>query len=382
MSLDGWPPTQRPIAASAGYTPGRRVAATLWIGRRLATRATPTFLVLLFVLGMPLAFWGTPELIIAIGGGLGILTYAANRHVRADDAMARQWAARTVALPMAGTGWVMLWHLMHRDGLPVLTEPMIIAYWLFGCLAWAWLHTAQIVGMRVGRERLTRDFAAIGKRAGLTGARVVRQDPTRVGLRRLLDIRGTGKTASAIAADKDVAEHLAAAEGLAPGSVRLAASSEHAGYVEVSTYTRNPWAEPIPHPRAPAFAPTGRRSLDEPFPVGVDPETGDEIPFRLADDDGGIHWLVIAGTGGGKSNLLNSVVEHVNVAHLLRHGRVDRSPRRHVRCRLPFFGAGLGAADRRSHPCRTGPLASGVRGRHRVGRKSMRKRGDRVPVNL
>jgi hypothetical protein len=285
-----------------------RIAVFAWLARRLATRATPLFFVLLLVLGMPIAFVATTQTILAVGAGLAVVVYAANRHVKADERAARQWAGRMAMLPVLGTGWVMLWHVMHREGRDVVNETMLITYWLYACLTWAVVHTADLIGTHKGWERLQRDFAAVGKRAGLAGATVVRYVTTPVGWKRLIDVRGTGRTAAAIAKEQTVADQLAAAQGLAPGSVRVTASDDHAGYVEVNTYTTNPWAHPIPHPRGPEFAPSGRRSPDDSFPVGIDPETGEEIPFRIANDDGAVHWLIVAGTGGGKMLALDTPI--------------------------------------------------------------------------
>ena len=306
------------------YEHARRIAVLHWIGRRKATRATPIFLVLLLAFGLPLGFWGSPEVIGAIGIGLVVVVYAANRHVKVEEAMAREWAARMATLPAAGTAWVLTWHVMHARDLDVINQWMLIAYWLFGCLAWAWLHTARAVGSRIGWERMQRDFAVIGKKVGLEGATVMRKDATLAGFKRLLDVRGTGKRASEVASDAGLAEQLAAHEGLPPGSVRLSASSAHAGFVEVSTYLRDPWKQPVPHPRAPDFQiakPVERCSPLEAFPIGKDPETGIPLTFRIADEDGGIHTVIVAGTGGGKTNLINNIVEHLSGRCLDEEGR-------------------------------------------------------------
>ena len=296
------------------YEKARGIAVANWIGRRKATRLTPIFLVLLFVLGVPLAFWGTPSSIVAIGAGLAIVVYAANRHVREAAEHARQWAFRMSMLPVAGTGWVIAWHAMHQAGRDVLNERMMIAYWLFGCLAWAWLHTSRVVGTRIGWERLQADFSPTARAAGLKGALVKTKVVTKHGHKRLLDVRGTGRRASEIATSAELAEQLAAAEGLPAGAVRLEADPAHAGFVQITTYTSNPWEHPIPHPRAPGFATTpGKASpkITDPFAIGKDPDTDEPLLFRLANEEGGVHTLIIAGTGGGKTNLINNIVEHL-----------------------------------------------------------------------
>jgi hypothetical protein len=293
------------------------ISAAQWIGRRVATRLTPIFLLLLLMIGIPLAFWGDPALIICIGLGLAIITYAVNRHVPGSEAMARQWALRTTALPIVGTGWVMLWWSKHHLGVPfgkdVINEPMLLAYWLFGCCAWAWLYVAKFVGGKVAWERAQRDFAPVARRVGLAGAAIVRTTQTAVGTRKTIDVRGTGKTASTLAKNGELAEQLAAAAGMAPGKVRVAPSATHAGHIEISEWLSNPWAKGIPHPLAPDF---GLKRVDPigPFVIGRDPETERDLTIEIVNSDGGVHWVLIAGTRGGKTNLINNIVEHLTRA--------------------------------------------------------------------
>lgn len=289
------------------------ITAAQWIGRRVATRLTPIFLLLLLMIGIPLAFWGDPALIICIGLGLSIITYAVNRHVPGSEAMARQWALRTTALPVVGTAWVMLWHEMHTHDMDVINEPMLLAYWLFGCLAWAWLYIAKFVGAKVAWERAQRDFGPVARRVGLAGAAIVKTTQTAVGTRKTIDVRGTGKTASALAKSGELAEQLAAAAGMAPGKVRVAPSATHAGHIEISEWLTNPWSKGVPHPLAPDFA---MKRVDPigPFVIGRDPETEKDLTIEIVNGDGGVHWVFIAGTRGGKTNLINNIVEHLTRA--------------------------------------------------------------------
>lgn len=284
-----------------------------WVGKRVATRLTPIFLILLALLGVPLAFWSSPALIIAIGLGLTIITYTTQRHITPNDKIAQQWAIRTGALPVVGTGWVLVWHVMHRLGMDVINQTMLITYWLFGCLAWAWLYAANFVGARVAWERAQRDFGPVARRVGIAGAAIVATSKTAVGNKQTVDVRATGQTASAIARNGELAEKVAAAEGLPPGKVRVQASPTHAGHIEISTWISNPWAKPVAHPLAPDF-PLTRVAPIGSFEIGKDPETEKPLKIEIVNDDGGVHWVFIAGTRGGKTNLINNIVEHLTRA--------------------------------------------------------------------
>jgi len=289
------------------------ISAAQWIGKRAATRLTPIFLILLALLGVPLAFWGNPALIISIGAGLTIITYATQRHITPNDRIARQWAIRTGALPVVGTGWVLLWHVMHRLDMDVINQTMMIVYWLFGCLAWAWLYVANFIGAKIAWERAQRDFGPVARQVGIAGAAIVGTAKTAVGSKRTVDVRATGQTASAIARNGELAEKVAAAEGLAPGKVRVQASPTHAGHIEISTWLTNPWSKPVAHPLAPDFALTRVPPIGS-FEIGKDPETEKPLSIEIVNNDGGVHWVLIAGTRGGKTNLINNIVEHLTRA--------------------------------------------------------------------
>src|SRR5664279_499287 len=125
------------------------IHSTQWIGKKLATRLTPILLLLLALFGVPVAFWCDMKIILTIGLCSMIVTYATQRHVRASDAEAKQWAFRCSVLSLTGTGWIVLWHEMHAHGMAVITENMFIVYVIFGCSAWAWLYVAKLVGTKV-----------------------------------------------------------------------------------------------------------------------------------------------------------------------------------------------------------------------------------------
>ena len=283
------------------------LSAAGWVGKRLATRITPIFLVLLFLIGMPLALILDYAAILAIGTGLLIITYAVNRHVSSNEKVARQWAARMTGLVGSGVVWVLSWHAEHAAGMAVLTEPMLLIFWLYGCLAWSWLYLSKFVGTKRTWERAQSDFAPIAAGIGLAGARMVKRIKTPLGDKLIVDVRGTGQSASSVIKSGNVAEQLAAHHGLAPGMATATPSATHAGYIEVSTWSKNPWAKPIPHPGFPDFA-RKRRNFFGAIPVGLDPETGKDLTITLANEEGGVMWIMVAGTRGGKALELSTPI--------------------------------------------------------------------------
>lgn len=287
------------------------VNAGRWAGRRAVTRLSPFGFALLWPVGTVTSEVAPPKVIVALGLAGMVVTYAVQRHATTNDARAQQWALRTTAVPAVCTAWVMLWWWLHSTGRPVWTVNLFLLY-LLGCVgAWSWLYTASHVGTQVAWERAQRDFRTVAKRVGLVGAKVVEAEPTRVGSRVLVDVRGTGADPRTLAVDGKLANAVAGHDGLAPGKAVARASQVHAGFLELLTYRVNPWADPVPHPGAPDYAVSVPVPFAGPFPIGIDPETGKPLTMQLANADGAIHTVIVSGTGGGKTNLLNVIIEHL-----------------------------------------------------------------------
>lgn len=289
------------------------ITTAQWVGRRTATRLTPIFLALLALIGVPVAFFTDLKVILVIGLCLVVITYATQRHVSTNERVAKQWALRATALPIAATCWVLVWYWMHRNHKDVINENMALIYLVFGVVTWSWLYVSRFVGVGIAWERAQRDFAPVARAVGLPGAAIVKTVRTAVGSKQIIDIRGTGKTASEIVKTGQLGELMAGHGGLPDGRVQVQKYDGHAGYISVSEWTKDPWKDPIPHPNAgTAFDfPCTPVPLAGAIPAGADPETGEPLNFELINDEGGVHWIFIAGTRGGKTNLINNVVEYL-----------------------------------------------------------------------
>lgn len=150
---------------------------------------------------------------------------------------------------------------------------------------------------------------------GLAGADVITAEPTRLGERVLLDTRGTGKRASALAS-KGLAERIAEDFGI-PASRVEARAGGIAGQLRISVRMQNPWATPVLHP---LLDPNSEIELPEvgdvtrPLIIGQDPETGRPLGLTVFNEDGASHIAIIAIKGGGKTVVVDNVMERLTSA--------------------------------------------------------------------
>lgn len=246
------------------------------------------------------------------------------------------WELGAFALPAAGAAWVSTWkaHSSKRysaavtagaAGVPLWLATAsatgiwhmgtLLAYSVAGTASWGALHWSDVLRTRREMRAAQAEWKtlAAGVQA-LAGSRMVSKEDTPMGQKFLVDIRGAqAKTADRFPRDA-VANEVAALFGLPEGRVVVSKVKKHAGLVTISVRLTDPWANA---PVSPAIAgPDKPRSiLDGPFTLGADPETGKPIELVVYDADGGRHIMVVAGTGGGKTNLFSCVVEQATACN-------------------------------------------------------------------
>ena len=151
---------------------------------------------------------------------------------------------------------------------------------------------------------------------GLTGAAVLKAEPTRLGERCVVSTKGTKKRASQFTG-KALEERIAEDFDIPAIRVKVSTSGLPAGQLSISVRTIDPWSTPVLHP---LFDPNSEIKLDEvadvrkPLVIGMDPETGKPLTTVIWDEDGGKHTLIVATNGGGKSVALNDLLERLTAA--------------------------------------------------------------------
>ena len=216
-------------------------------------------------------------------------------------------AAAAVAGPLAGR-----YHLLS------------IAYALGAAAGYWWLRRHEAIkAARAARDehaRWVERKAGWHRRAhalGLNGSHLLHWQETRLdektllGERMLVDTRGTGKRASALASGTGLAELIAEHEMLPRGRVDVT-PDRMAGRMWITIRRADPWAKPIPHPLTVKESPYARyvpdpATIREPLTIGIDPETGAPLQVRLWDKKGGKVVLVAGKKDAGKTVLLNNL---------------------------------------------------------------------------
>jgi hypothetical protein len=275
--------------------------------------------------------------------GIGLVTVAGSiaTYACATNRLAGWRVGGATAATAASGTW-----LATSAELGVNAGPSGLATWMFlGTFGIGYgLHR---LGLRPRRERKAEDepqvevvtpevpriaWEAYLPQWGLEGASIVRAEPTRLGERVLLDTRGTGKLASAFNT-RALEETIAQEFGLPAGRVEVRRGGI-AGQLRISMRLKDPWAQPIPHPMLDVNSEVRLVEVEDvtkPLIVGQDPETGRPLGFTVWDEDGAAHWMIVAIKGGGKTVLLNNVLERLTAADNVSVWGIDVSKGKDLR---------------------------------------------------
>ena len=211
----------------------------------------------------------------------------------------------------------------------------------WGPLGWpghllTWIYLAGTVGgywwmrrheaVRAARQRREDAAAWAARKAewhrvahliGLGDFHLQKVTPTRLGEDLLLtSAPGTELVSRVLGRERAIAEALAHLLGLKYGRIELN-GTEYPGQLIISIREQAPTlAGPLTHPALDPASPygdwfPGRRSIRNPVPIGVIPETGDPMELVLWDREGGKAIGIYSMTGGGKTNILDVIREAV-----------------------------------------------------------------------
>jgi hypothetical protein len=242
---------------------------------------------------------------------------------RARDGERKRLRGAELAAATAVTGaWVTAADVMGP--LAGRYHLLSIAYALGAAAGYWWLRRHEAVkAARAARDEHARWIerkAGWHRRAhalGLNGSHLLHWQETRLdentllGERMLVDTRGTGKRASALASGTGLAELIAEHEMLPRGRVDVT-PDRMAGRMWITIRRADPWAKPIPHPLTVKDSPWAKyvpypATIREPVTIGIDPETGKPLQVRLWDKKGGKVVLVAGKKDAGKTVLLNNL---------------------------------------------------------------------------
>jgi len=189
---------------------------------------------------------------------------------------------------------------------------------------YAWLRSHEAV--RAARNRRDDDAERTARKAewhriahliGLGDFHLQSVTRTRLGEELLLtSALGSELATRVAAASRPYAEKLAHLRGLPYGRVDIRLT-DYPGQLVIEVREEDPSVDgPVIHPALDPASPykdwfPERRSIRQPIPIGVIPETGEPIELVLFDDEGGKAVGVYSITGGGKTNVLDDIREWV-----------------------------------------------------------------------
>jgi hypothetical protein len=189
---------------------------------------------------------------------------------------------------------------------------------------YAWLRRHEAV--RAARKR--RDEAAgwtarkaewhrIAHLIGLADFHLQSVTKTHLGEELLLTSAPGSELATRVAANsRPYTETYAHLRGLPYGRIGIR-TTEYPGQLVIEVREKDPSVSgPVTHPALDPDSPYAawfpqRRSIRQPIPIGVIPETGEPMELVLWDEEGGKAVGVYSMTGGGKTNMLDDIREWV-----------------------------------------------------------------------
>lgn len=245
----------------------------------------------------------TPEVALAAVAAFG-LAFGLSAH--------KGWGWKVPLLTAAFAAWLAL--ACARGPLSGWPVPSLTIVWaVLTAAAWrmAVRHPAIL---RAVRWRAVRaEWLFTRNRWKLPGSHLLAHEDTRLGEMFTVDVRETGKLASAVARDAALPERIAMDRGI-PRSRVTVTEGTPAGRVVIEIRERNPWAEPIPHPATVdghEIELDPSPSIASSQPVGQDPATGRPLNVLLCSPTGGRNINIVATLEGGKTTLLSAISERV-----------------------------------------------------------------------
>jgi hypothetical protein len=234
---------------------------------------------------------------------------AASRKIRDG---ARAFKTCTLA---AGTGiWVTIAGMTGTIGTDAPHIAMTAGFGVLSGAAYYTYRRDEVIRSKIDQRKQREAWPEFAAAVGLAGSVIEGREDTRLGERITVNIKGTGKRAAAIA-NGDVATRIAEHYRIPKSRVTVKEVPRDAVLVDISIRRVDPWKHAIKHPLLDSnpeiTLPVPNDITAGPLVIGQDPETGDPLTLSVWDEDGARRTMVVAALGGGKTVLLNNVIERV-----------------------------------------------------------------------
>ena len=250
------------------------------------------------------------------------VTWLTWRRHRKNSSHPRLAATEAAMVTAAAGGWFAAAVTSGPLGWPAHLLSWIYLAGAIGGYRWLRKHEA----VRAARARRDADAEWTARKAewhriahliGLGDFHLQSVTKTRLGEELLLTSAPGSELATRVAAaSRPYAEKFAHLRGLPYGRVDIRLT-EYPGQLVIEIREEDPSVDgPVIHPAIDPHSPykdwfPERRSIRQPIPIGVIPETGEPMELVLFDDEGGKAVGVYSITGGGKTNVLDDIREWV-----------------------------------------------------------------------
>jgi hypothetical protein len=223
-------------------------------------------------------------------------------------------AFKTCMLAGASGIWVTVAGMMGTIGTDAPHIAMTAGFGVLSGISYLMYRRDDVIRARIEARKARESWPEFAHAVGLNGSHVEKREDTRLGERLIVNIKGTGKRASAIA-HGDVATRIAEHYRIAKSRVTIKEVPRDATLISISIRRVDPWKKAIPHPlldtEPEITLPVPNDITAGPLIVGQDPETGDPLELSVWDEDGARRTMVVAALGGGKTVLLNNAIERI-----------------------------------------------------------------------
>lgn len=223
-------------------------------------------------------------------------------------------AFKTCTLAAASGIWVTIAGVMGTVGTDAPHIAMTAGFGVLSGVSYLMYRRDDIIRARIEARKARESWPEFAHAVGLAGSVVEGREDTRLGERITVNVKGTGKRAAAIA-NGDTAVRIAEYYRIPKSRVSMKEVPRDAVLVDISIRRVDPWKHAIPHPllddQPEITLPVPDDITAGPLIVGQDPETGDPLKLSVWDEDGARRTMVVAALGGGKTVLLNNVIERV-----------------------------------------------------------------------
>lgn len=242
-----------------------------------------------------------------------LVAVAAGYAIYKEYGNCRYMKVSTVLLA-AVPGWLAVAATVGTFHLKVLA-----AYSTAAVVLWLVYAHCEIITERAGLRAAKVDWAKFLPQVGLKDATVVRAEPTRLGMRVVVDVRKTKQGTAHKVNRPELTAAWASHKSIGKHRVTAYEDDGHAGQLIVEERTKQPWEEPNGHPTLDPSSewklPAQRSIHDGPLEIGADPSTGALLALPVYADRSCRHVLVVATTGGGKTVCISCLMERITACN-------------------------------------------------------------------